>query len=314
MVSHRCLSSKQSFTGKAADAIQVLLPSGWQWHPSLYTNKNQQCDRPLHKRLLLYNALSNASPPLAEGGLNFPSLIIRKSTYDLKFIGDLISGPQDIMWKLWSYADLCHASTARPSTKKHNPNKFRNRDKHFNLDPLSQRAHIKYSSLEPRVRHAVMTARKARLNIQSHLPSVNAKSSAPAAYHHALSGLPTTDHNELMSRGISTTGKLVCPEVSSLWAGHFISKVPLVYSSDEEEDDPLHISAWPAPAFAKLARQKHLLALSKTNWHPLINALPTFRPQDNIKVLPCHLNFRECICVFTDYQSILAPRYRGANL
>lgn len=44
--------------------------------------------------------------PLAEGGLNRPSLMQRKKAYNVKFLGDLMSGPQDVAWKAWTQANL----------------------------------------------------------------------------------------------------------------------------------------------------------------------------------------------------------------
>lgn len=49
--------------------------------------------------------------PLSEGSLNCPSLIQWKTAYDLKFISDLFSGPQDIHWKVWTWADIIRASS-----------------------------------------------------------------------------------------------------------------------------------------------------------------------------------------------------------
>ena len=97
--------------------------------------------------------------PLAEGGLNFPSLKHQKDAYDMKFLGDLTQGDQTTPWKTWTYADLRRASTTRQSTQPQNPNRHPSRDIHRNLDPLLQQAHTKYSSLEPRVWHTIMTAR-----------------------------------------------------------------------------------------------------------------------------------------------------------
>ena len=99
--------------------------------------------------------------PLAKGSLNFPSLIHRKAAYDLKFLGDLTQGDQTTLWKVWTYADLRWASTARPSTKPRNPNKHPPWDIHRTLDPLLQCAHTMYGTLEPRVRHAIMATRRA---------------------------------------------------------------------------------------------------------------------------------------------------------
>jgi len=88
--------------------------------------------------------------PLAEGGLNFPSLVHRKAAYDLKFLGDLTQGDQSIPWKVWTHADLRRASTATQSTKPMNPRRYpTSRVWHRNLDPILQRAHTKYGDLEP---------------------------------------------------------------------------------------------------------------------------------------------------------------------
>jgi len=186
------------------------------------------------------------APPLAKGGLNFPSLIHRKAAYDLKFLGDLTQGDQTTPWKIWTYTDLRRASTARPSTKPQNPNKHAPRDKHRNLDPLLQCAHTKYGALEPHIRHAVMAARRARLNIQSCAPSAQARSSAPATYHHALSR--TSLHSELEARGITTVGKLVCPAVSRHRAARFICSTPAEYTQSEDENtDPFRFLPCTAP-------------------------------------------------------------------
>ena len=98
------------------------------------------------------------APPLLKGGLNLPSLSLRKKAYNLKFLGDLIHGDQTILWKVWTQADLHRASTARQSTMT-SRNRPHNRDKHINLDPLLQRSFIKCSALEPCVKHAIMVAR-----------------------------------------------------------------------------------------------------------------------------------------------------------
>ena len=50
------------------------------------------------------------SAPLSEGGLDCPSLVHRRLAYDAKFVGDMISAPLDVPWKVWARADLQFAS------------------------------------------------------------------------------------------------------------------------------------------------------------------------------------------------------------
>ena len=211
------------------------------------------------------------APPLSEGGLNFPSLKHRKEAYDLKFLGDLTQGDQTVPWKTWTYTDLRQASTARPSTKW--PNRMRtpaNCDVHRNLNPILQRTHTKYGDLEPRVRHAIMAARRARVNIKSCAPSARAQSSAPADYHHALSR--TTVQSNLEVRGITTVGELVRPVLSGRRAAHFIHNEEIEYTPSEDENtDPFRTLPWDAPWLERLTRLKLLGNLLKTDWHPQLD-------------------------------------------
>ena len=55
--------------------------------------------------------------PLRDGGLNCPSLRTRKLAYDAKFFSDLISGPADLPWRSWTYADLDLASVFNSTAK-----------------------------------------------------------------------------------------------------------------------------------------------------------------------------------------------------
>jgi len=101
------------------------------------------------------------SAPFSEGGVNCPSLIQWKIAYDLKFIGDLISRPQDVPWKVWTHADIHRASLPHS----------------VDITPLNlflQQACITFSKLEPRVCHALKAPSKSRLNVQIHLPSPQA--------------------------------------------------------------------------------------------------------------------------------------------
>jgi len=211
------------------------------------------------------------APPLTKGGLNFPSLSNRKEAYDLKFLGDLTQGDQTIPWKSWTYANLRRASTARPSTKWLNPNRVpHNRDVHRNLDPILQRAHTKYSDLEPRVWHAVNAARRARINIKLCALSARARLSAPADYHHALSR--TMIQSNLEVRGITTAGELVRPIISGRKAARFIRNEVLDYTTSEDKNtDPFRLLPWDAPPLERTTRLNLLENLLKTDWHPQLD-------------------------------------------
>lgn len=47
---------------------------------------------------------------LTDGGLNCPSLEVRKVAYDIKFLGDLISDPPTTPWKVWTLHNLVQAT------------------------------------------------------------------------------------------------------------------------------------------------------------------------------------------------------------
>ena len=53
--------------------------------------------------------------PLMDGSLNCPSLITRKAAYDLKFLGDLVSSPQNVPWKVWATKDLTRSTQRSPN-------------------------------------------------------------------------------------------------------------------------------------------------------------------------------------------------------
>ena len=50
--------------------------------------------------------------PIVEGGLGCPSLRSRKMAYDLRFLSQLITGPQRTLWKQWVWVDLQSASSS----------------------------------------------------------------------------------------------------------------------------------------------------------------------------------------------------------
>ena len=92
------------------------------------------------------------------------SLIHRCRAYDAKFIGDLISAPFDIPWKVWTLADLRQASLSSAAS---NPSSW-------HPNPLTQHAFITLKKLDPRVKQSVMSLRSLDYNIQCAFPSSEA--------------------------------------------------------------------------------------------------------------------------------------------
>jgi len=112
--------------------------------------------------------------PLAEGGLNTPSLATRKMAADLKFLSDLITGDQKVPWKQWTWLDLKMASaSSRAGT-------------HGGLNPFLQQAYTKPSLLQGRVSQAFLTARKFGLDMVCAAPSLTVRMNTPILNHPAL--------------------------------------------------------------------------------------------------------------------------------
>jgi len=119
-------------------------------------------------------AYSTLEAPLAEGGLNTPSLTTRKMAADLKFLSDLVTGDQKVPWKQWTWMDLKMASnSSRAGT-------------HGGLNPFLQQAYTMPTLLQSRVSQAFMTARKFGLDMVCAAPSVTARMNAPILNHPAL--------------------------------------------------------------------------------------------------------------------------------
>jgi len=119
-------------------------------------------------------AYKTLEAPLAEGGLNTPSLATRKMAADLKFLSDLVTGNQGVPWKQWTWMDLKMASTSsRAST-------------YGGLNPFLQQAYTMPSLLQGRVSQAFMTARKFGLDMVCAAPSLAARMNAPILNHPAL--------------------------------------------------------------------------------------------------------------------------------
>ena len=109
--------------------------------------------------------------PLEEGGLNCPSLAHRKEAYDLRFLSHLISGPQQPLWKVWTWAGLRAATSTS------------NKADIVGLNPFLQRAYTRPTVLEARLRQVFMTAKKYGLDLRCQAPPLNVRHAMPAFYH-----------------------------------------------------------------------------------------------------------------------------------
>jgi len=135
--------------------------------------------------------------PLAEGGLNTPSLATRKMAADLKFLSDLVTGDQRVPWKQWTWMDLKMASaSSRAGT-------------HGGLNPFLQQAHTMPSLLQSRVSQAFMTARKFGLDVMCAAPSSAARMGMPILNHPALPRPGSQRFMKLLKLGDSGVRKVV---------------------------------------------------------------------------------------------------------
>ena len=112
--------------------------------------------------------------PLALGGVNCPSLLTKKRAYDLKFLGDLISGDPSIPWKRWTLKMLLD-STSRDASGS-GPR----------LHPFLQLSHTGVSSLHERVKSAFATARFVGIDVDCCFPSRAARLDMPWYMHPAV--------------------------------------------------------------------------------------------------------------------------------
>ena len=112
--------------------------------------------------------------PLAEGGLNTPSLASRKMAADLKFLSDLVTGDQNVPWKQWTWMDLKMASTSSRAGS------------YGGLNPFLQQAYTMPSLLQDRVSQAFQTARRFGLDMVCATPSNAARMNAFILNHPAL--------------------------------------------------------------------------------------------------------------------------------
>jgi len=135
--------------------------------------------------------------PLAEGGLNTPSLATRKMAADLKFLSDLVTGDQRVPWKQWTWMDLKLASnSSRAGT-------------HGGLNPFLQQAYTMPSLLQGRVSQAFMTARKFGLDMVCAAPSNTARMGVPILNHPALPRPGSQRFKKLLGLGDSGVRKVI---------------------------------------------------------------------------------------------------------
>jgi len=135
--------------------------------------------------------------PLAEGGLNTPSLMTRKMAADLKFLSDLVTGSQKVPWKQWTWMDLKMASaSSRAGT-------------HGGLNPFLQQAYTMPSLLQGRVSQAFLTARKFGLNLVCAAPSSAAQMGVPILNHPALPRPGSQRFNKLLDLRAQGVRKVV---------------------------------------------------------------------------------------------------------
>ena len=130
--------------------------------------------------------------PLSEGGMNCPSLMTRKKAYDIKLIGDLISGDQNVAWKQWTYMDLSLASGGTPGAEM--------------INPIIQRTHIRLKTLSDRLKQAIRTARTLGLDARTAFPSGRSRDNYPYRGHPGLAITQTRFSDCLSSHGVINIG------------------------------------------------------------------------------------------------------------
>ena len=141
--------------------------------------------------------------PVEEGGINCPSLTTRQEACDLRFLSELISGPQKVPWKRWVWKDIKLASFTCVTGKE------------SGLNPFLQRAHVKPSLLQDRVRQAFLTARRVGLDLSCAAPSQMARDKAPARFHPAIPAIASRNSRGLSALGIRTVCDVFDADASS---------------------------------------------------------------------------------------------------
>ena len=141
--------------------------------------------------------------PIEEGGLDCPSLALRRLAYDAKFFSDLITRPTDTKWKQWTMMDLSQASSHL---------RDRRRSYGVPLNPLVQHAHVCMKLVEPRVRQGLKSLRALRYDLSRCFPSRDARHDMPALYHPAIRTTLSKAPSILGDLGFMKVGHLVQPK------------------------------------------------------------------------------------------------------
>ena len=139
-------------------------------HPFTLRKMSQQIQNFVHGS---FSAMpfDTLAAPLGEGGLGCPSLVHRKEAFDLRFLSQLISGPQQLPWKEWTWAGLCAATSTNKTASI------------TGLNPFLQRAYTRPSALEACLRQAFLTAKKYGLDLRCQAPPLNVRRAMPVFYH-----------------------------------------------------------------------------------------------------------------------------------
>ena len=139
-------------------------------HPSTLRKMSQQIQNFVRGPFSVM-PFSVLEAPLEEGGLGCPSLAHRKEAYDLRFLSQLISGPQRPLWKVWTWAGLQAATSTN------------NKANIVGLNPFLQRAYTRPMVLEARLQQAFLTAKKYGLDLRCQAPPLAVRRAMPAFYH-----------------------------------------------------------------------------------------------------------------------------------
>ena len=215
-------------------------------------------------------AYQTLEAPVEEGGLNCPSLSTRKKACDLRFLSELISGPQNVPWKKWVWKDIKLASFTCA------------RSKESGLHPFLQRAHVKPSLLQDRLRQAYSTAQAVGLDLLCVAPSQAAQCGALALYHLAIHKDVSRSSRHLAGLGIRTVGDVYGADLS----GRHLRVVK--------------------PMLKKIIKM-----LSDTAWSPA-REHNSHMPGDGVRVWPGMSGPLGCIRVFTPNSLLTTVRQTKA--
>jgi len=198
--------------------------------------------------------------PLAEGGLNCPSLRSRKRACDLKFLSELITGPQLVPWKQWTWKDIKLASFSSASSDA------------SGLNPFLQNAHVKPSLLQDRVRQAFLSAQQVGLDLVCAAPSLDARRKVPAIFH------PAIPRNAFVMKKMSILRGLGVRDMGDVFS-------PPVAAADHREG---------LRVLSMVREKMSPLAWSPSRTHYL------FPPEDSVLIWPAMNGPLGCVRVFTD--------------